>query len=544
MPERNRVFKVMDLFAGAGGLSLGFVQTGKFKIVAAIENDPSAQKSFSRNHSDVLLFSDVKDCDFKSLARDLGGIDVVIGGPPCQGFSNANRQKSSLVCTHNSLIKEFFRAIQEIRPLAYVLENVTMLKSNTHRFYDTFDDRNEAWRSGVSYREEIIPIFKNAQADVDILPLINDPTQIEKIILPNILYKHLVIMNKRKRSNKLKQFLEKNNDLIIRSINEYLGKTPQTFPAIGFNKKRLIAIREALVGSRDVSRYAHILEELVDYQNGLLMAREIYQNRLICEFKRSDSGGVEAKVFSYAVIDYIDAVLGDSYGKKSGILNARWFGVPQERLRHVTLGIRSDLLIKDEISFVGEPEQTPFVTVENAILDLMDCETSFNPADFSLLTAKSNQDLSAYAKLLRGEGELYNHVITKSTPRVLERFTALKEGQNFHDLPRSLVKSYSKPERTQNTIYLRLDSQTYSPTVVNVRKSMWIHPKLDRAISVREAARLQSFPDCYIFEGNKDSQYQQVGNAVPPMMAKAIAKSLLGNLYRFLLHNPKFCKRG
>jgi len=53
---------------------------------------------------------------------------------------------------------------------------------------------------------------------------------------------------------------------------------------------------------------------------------------------------------------------------------------------------------------------------------------------------------------------------------------------------------------------------------------MWIHPQKDRAISVREAARLQSFPDSFIFCGKKDSQYQQVGNAVPPMMAKAIAE--------------------
>jgi DNA (cytosine-5)-methyltransferase 1 len=69
-----------------------------------------------------------------------------------------------------------------------------------------------------------------------------------------------------------------------------------------------------------------------------------------------------------------------------------------------------------------------------------------------------------------------------------------------------------------------------SGTVVNVRKSMWIHPTKDRAISVREAARLQTFPDSFTFCGTKDKQYQQVGNAVPPIMAKAIAKKLAGVL--------------
>ena len=83
-----------------------------------------------------------------------------------------------------------------------------------------------------------------------------------------------------------------------------------------------------------------------------------------------------------------------------------------------------------------------------------------------------------------------------------------------------------KASRTQNTIYLRLNYDEPSGTVVNVRKSMWIHPEKDRAISIREAARLQTFPDSFVFCGSKDQQYQQVGNAVPPIMAKSIAKKL------------------
>ena len=59
---------------------------------------------------------------------------------------------------------------------------------------------------------------------------------------------------------------------------------------------------------------------------------------------------------------------------------------------------------------------------------------------------------------------------------------------------------------------------------------MWIHPTLDRALSIREAARLQTFPDSFIFCGVKDSQYQQIGNAVPPMLAKALARHLCGYL--------------
>jgi DNA (cytosine-5)-methyltransferase 1 len=199
------------------------------------------------------------------------------------------------------------------------------------------------------------------------------------------------------------------------------------------------------------------------------------------------------------------------------------------------MGIRSDISNSQDISLPKEPDIIPLITVGDAILDLQNCEVSYSKDEQGVVIPESDYPISEYAQSLRYDGLLFNHMATETTPEVLERFKALKEGENFHKLPRQLVESYEKPERTQNTIYLRLDSKKYSGTVVNVRKSMWIHPKLDRAITVREAARLQSFPDNFIFEGTKDSQYQQVGNAVPPLMAKAIAENLL----RYLPHNER-----
>ncbi|PET65082.1 hypothetical protein CN514_12450 [Bacillus sp. AFS001701] len=137
------------------------------------------------------------------------------------------------------------------------------------------------------------------------------------------------------------------------------------------------------------------------------------------------------------------------------------------------------------------------------------------------------------SKYLNGSRELlFNHVITQTKSTALSRFKQLKPGQNFHDLEESFKTTYTDTSRTQNTIYKRLKFEEVSKTVVNVRKSMWIHPEIDRAISIREAARLQSFPDSYIFKGNKDSQYQQVGNAVPPLLARSVAESLLNDLGR------------
>ena len=132
---------------------------------------------------------------------------------------------------------------------------------------------------------------------------------------------------------------------------------------------------------------------------------------------------------------------------------------------------------------------------------------------------------------LRDSNLLYNHVITNTKETAKKRFDALEPGQNFHDLPDNFKASYTDAKRTQNTIYLRLKYDEPSGTVVNVRKSMWEHPIINRALSIREAARLQTFPDSFRFTGTKDAQYQQVGNAVPPILARAIAEKVLHILH-------------
>lgn len=135
------MLKTIDLFAGAGGLSYGFESTREFLIVAAAENNKNARKTYVENHkgrNDIRLIPDVRDYDFSALASEFDGIDVVIGGPPCQGFSNANRQKNHIISMNNSLVKEYFRAVKEIRPKAFVMENVSMLSSETHRFSGSF----------------------------------------------------------------------------------------------------------------------------------------------------------------------------------------------------------------------------------------------------------------------------------------------------------------------------------------------------------------------------------------------------------------------
>ena len=142
------MYKVVDLFAGAGGLSLGFMQTNKYEIDVAFENNPAMQETYRRNHGGVDVRGDVCAADYDEIQKKYGSIDVVIGGPPCQGFSNANRQKNHAISQNNMLVKQYIRAILELQPKAFVMENVSMLRSDVHRFY--LDEKDESsLREGI-----------------------------------------------------------------------------------------------------------------------------------------------------------------------------------------------------------------------------------------------------------------------------------------------------------------------------------------------------------------------------------------------------------
>ncbi|WP_206538197.1 DNA cytosine methyltransferase [Listeria riparia] len=153
--------KVIDLFAGAGGLSLGFLQSGGYKIVAAVENNKNARMTYKNNHGkDTILYEDVRDVNFGDMRKEFGDIDVIIGGPPCQGFSNANRQKNHVISLNNSLVKDYFKAVRELSPKAFVMENVKMLTSETHRFYDSYKDHIEVSSLGLDMSTSEILIGK------------------------------------------------------------------------------------------------------------------------------------------------------------------------------------------------------------------------------------------------------------------------------------------------------------------------------------------------------------------------------------------------
>ena len=520
------MFKTIDLFAGAGGLSYGFEATNQFRIVAAAENNSAARKTYVKNHKDgnnILMIPDVLGYDFKSLNVKFDGIDVVIGGPPCQGFSNANRQKNHIISMNNSLVKEYFRAVKEIRPKAFVMENVSMLSSDTHRFYDSLLDHDEVTGLGIEMRKDELVISDQNYNGINCLEVLSrENSQYYRIPdkllqLLNVLYK-----DRKSKEDRLNKYIEKNEKTLLREINSYLEQDTYEYDI-------LHRVHDHLCDDNLQEDFEE-LGKFIKFQKSFRLKDELDENRIIYDMSRvQESGKIIATVYSYPVIEYVNKILGNEYNKKSGIISALWFGVPQERKRFIMMGIRSDVMKDAEVKLPdGSGELPDEVTVGEAIMDLRSYPVYAEKGYNGTIPYIEQQNLSPFAvKMREGSRGVSNAVIPGTRDKAKKRFASLKEGENFHKLTNDLKDNYADPGRTQNSIYLRLDRNRPSGTVVNVRKSMWIHPTLDRAISVREAARLQSFPDRFIFEGTKDSMYQQIGNAVPPLMAKGIAETLL-----------------
>ena len=525
------MLKTVDLFAGAGGLSLGFHRTGMIQIIAAAEINENASKTYIENfkkvnNGPIELIKNIVGYDFHSLIEKHGSIDLVIGGPPCQGFSNANRQKNHVISMNNILVKEYFRAIKELQPRAFVMENVSMLQSDTHRFYDSAIDHDDVVEYKIKMRPDKIVIASEGagQAGDDLLEIIKSENALKENLLPEKLFSKLNVLYKnRNNPRRLPRFIEVNKTAIVNQIQALLKQNVKLF-----NKVRLQQILDVLTKEKYCAEDCEeALSSLVVMQKTLRSAQEVHDNKLIHTFERQEDGSIVAKVQSYSVIDYVDAILGKSYRQVGNTVNALWFGVPQDRKRYITMGVRADVLEEQELHMLKEPNEYPLITVEDAIFDLKDYPASEDKEPAPIDIPVPEETASDYAKKMRDSDKLNNHIITASTEEAIKRFKAIPEGKNFHSLSKELTTTYSKPDRTQNTIYLRLNRKAPSGTVVNVRKSMWIHPELHRAISVREAARLQSFPDSFVFYGTKDSQYQQVGNAVPPLLAEAIAKHII-----------------
>lgn len=211
------------------------------------------------------------------------------------------------------------------------------------------------------------------------------------------------------------------------------------------------------------------------------------------------------------------------------ILRAEEYGVPQQRRRIFFIGNRLGLPIR-----WPEPSHGPglkrFVTVWDAIGDLPRLQNGEAPKGPLGYRSKPKSEYQAY---LRGNSiEVTNHAAPRLAPINLRRMKHIKEGGSWRDIPFELLPAGMKRARRcdHTKRYGRLRKDGLSSTILTKCDLHWgafIHPEQDRALTVREGARLQSFPDSFWFAGSRTQQYVQVGNAVPPLLARQVGLAIV-----------------
>ncbi|RWX02209.1 DNA cytosine methyltransferase [Flavobacterium cerinum] len=201
------------------------------------------------------------------------------------------------------------------------------------------------------------------------------------------------------------------------------------------------------------------------------------------------------------------------------VLYASDYGVPQHRNRFIMVGNRLGI----DFSF---PEKLDYkISVKEAISDLPKLKNG--QATYELPYSKKLDKCSEYAKLMRqSSGKSLQNFVSMNKDYVIERYKYIGQGQNWKAIPDSLMQNYKDKNNCHSGIYKRLNAKLPSVVISNYRKNMLIHPTQDRGLSVREAARLQSFPDNFVFKGSLTHIQQQIGNAVPPLLAEVIFKAI------------------
>lgn len=363
---------IVDLFCGAGGLSLGFTQTG---FITSLANDIEGCciDTYSHNHPETprenIVLGDINNV-INKLPRLLrfNNIDVVIGGPPCQGFSMANRQRL-IDDPRNKLYKSYVKVVELIKPKFFVMENVKGM----------------------------------------------------------------------------------------------------------------------------LSASAQVLED----------------------FKKV------------------------GYSVSCKVLNAKEFGVPQNRERLIFIGNR--LGIDNEKMFLEiekGADDIPNFTLADALFGLRPLQalreknaTELNTKTSGCKIEKNNFSTSNKYIELINQGKktsvIYNHKARYNNDRDIEIYGRLYQGDKSDDPKIADIMPYARRKDVFKDKYFKLEANKVCKTITAHMKfdcNMYIHPFQARGLTPREAARVQSYPDDYYFRGAFTKTYMQIGNSVPPLLGRAIAK--------------------
>jgi len=286
------------------------------------------------------------------------------------------------------------------------------------------------------------------------------------------------------------------------------------------------------------------------------------RNRLLFEFLRIASHlrprciaienvpGLAALADGAVLRDIASSFSELGYSLRLAELLAAQYGVPQMRWRMVFLGFRNDLGVPPGLGFprpthgrrgigelvpnctVGQEDAAGFLRVRDAISDLPPIVAGEESSHYG------GPPEGDYQRTMRKglRTELYNHYAPRLSPQNLRRLAALRPGQDWRDLPRHLLPGSMRRAKLKDHTrrYSRMTWDGVPRSIItrfrDPKSGEYTHPEQHRTISIREAARIQSFPDSFRFFGNNSQQYNQVGNAVPARLAEAVGREIIACL--------------
>ena len=371
MTSKENSLKMIDLFCGAGGLSLGFTQEG-FEISLANDIMDCCVDTYAHNHPEVprkhIVLGDINKLieNIDELLR-YKEVDLIVGGPPCQGFSMANRQRI-IDDPRNILYRSYVEIVRKIQPRFFVMENVKGMLS------------------------------------------------------------------------------------VVNQVKE-------DFESVG-------------------------------------------------------------------------------YSVSARILNAKDYGVPQNRERLIyignRLGVDNDMLFDEIVEYSKHIEKT---VLEDALYGLQPLKalrvknaTELNTDESGRRIALGTMKTNAYIDLINNQKQIHtvaNHKARYNNDRDIEIFSRLNPGDKSDDPKIADIMPYARRNDIFKDKYFKLENDKVCKTITAHMKfdcNMYIHPEQARGLTPREAARVQSFPDDYYFRGAYTKTYMQIGNSVPPLLGRAIAK--------------------
>lgn len=245
------------------------------------------------------------------------------------------------------------------------------------------------------------------------------------------------------------------------------------------------------------------------YENYVRIVKDLQPTCFLFENVKGLYTMFEGRFFNKVVSSFI----GIGYNVHFSLVDASNYGVPQKRIRVIIVGSKLDKTFKFPI---------------------------FNNESYGSI--KSYTNVGDAINDLIGKGEDFpNQIVLHHSEKVIRRYKLIKEGGKLpkpEDLPTDIRR------KGFGTTYVRLDRKSLSPTIVPGNNALPIHPVLDRSLTPREAARIQTFPDDYIFKGDRRSQCIQIGNAVPPLLAAKLAevlkKYIMGEDYEGLLPDKSY----